>query len=86
MEEEFNRTVFRTLRASSIGHLFEITDNESHPFHMVVHTPVCRTGVRPVTFRCNGDKDATYFAGILDRLDNTGQTTGKKGQSWAQRQ
>jgi hypothetical protein len=35
---------------------------------LVVHPPIGKIGVRPVTIKAGTEEDAKYFKGILDKL------------------
>ena len=37
-------------------------------FELVVHPPISKIGVRPVTIKARTEEDAKYFNGILDKL------------------
>lgn len=68
MAEDFKHIRFMVFKASSIKYLFEQLDDESRPFELVVHPPIDKTGMRPVTIKASTEEDAKYFKGILDKL------------------
>lgn len=68
MAEDFKYIRFKVIRASNLKYLFEQLDDEPRPFELVVHPPVGKIGVRPVTIKANNEEDAKYFKGILDKL------------------
>lgn len=68
MAEDFRYIRFKVIRASNIKYLFEQLDDEPRPFESVVHPPIGKIGVRPVTIKANSEEDAKYFKGILDKL------------------
>lgn len=49
MAEDFKYIRFKVIRASNIKYLFEQLDDEPRPFELVVHPPIGKTGMRPVT-------------------------------------
>ena len=67
-KEEYPYIRFKVLRASSLKYLFEQLDDEPRPFQLVVHPPISKTGMRPVTIKASTEEDAKYFKGILDKL------------------
>ena len=68
MAEDFKYIRFMVFKASSIKYLFEQLDDEARPFELVVHPPIGKTGMRPVTIKARTEEDAKYFKGILDKL------------------
>lgn len=68
MAEDFKHIRFMVFKASSIKYLFEQLDDEARPFELVVHPPIGKTGMRPVTIKARTEEDAKYFKGILDKL------------------
>lgn len=68
MAEDFKYTRFMVVRASNLKHLFDQLDDEPRPFELVVHRPMGKTSVRPVTIKASSEEDAKYFEGILDKL------------------
>lgn len=68
MAEDFKYIRFKVIRASNLKYLFEQLDDEPRPFELVVHPPICKIGVRPVTIKASNKEDAKYFKGILDKL------------------
>ena len=68
MEEDFKYVRFMVFKASNIKYLFEQLDDEPRPFELVVHPPISKIGVRPVTITASTEEDAKYFNGILDKL------------------
>lgn len=68
MEEDFKYIRFRVIRASNLKYLFEQLDDEPRPFELVIHPPIGKTSVRPVTNKASSEEDAKYFEGILDKL------------------
>lgn len=68
MAEDFKYIRFKVIMASSIKYLFEQLDDEPRPFELVVHPPIGKTGMRPVTIKASTEEDAKYFKGILDKL------------------
>lgn len=68
MAEDFKHIRFRVFKASNIKYLFEQLDDEPRPFELVVHPPIGKTGMRPVTIKASTEEDAKYFKGILDKL------------------
>lgn len=68
MEEDFKHTRFMVIRASNLKCLFKQLDDEPRPFELVVHPPISKIGVRPVTIKASTEEDAKYFKGILDKL------------------
>lgn len=68
MAEDFKYIRFKVIRASSIKYLFEQLGDEPRPFELVVHPPIGKTGMRPVTIKASNEEDAKYFKGILDKL------------------
>ena len=68
MAEDFKHIMFMVFKASSIKYLFEQLDDEPRPFELVVHPPIGKIGVRPVTIKASNKEDAKYFKGILDKL------------------
>lgn len=68
MAEDFKYIRFKVIRASNLKYLFEQLDDEPRPFELVVHPPICKTGMRPVTIKASTEEDAKYFKGILDKL------------------
>lgn len=68
MEEDFKYIRFKVIRASNLKYLFEQLDDEARPFELVVHPPISKIGVRPVTIKATNEEDAKYFKGILDKL------------------
>lgn len=70
MAEDFKHIRFKVIRASYLKYLFEQLDDEPRPFILVVHPPIGKIGVRPVTIKASTEEDAKYFKGILDKLSN----------------
>ena len=68
MEEDFKYVRFMVFKASNIKYLFEQLDDEARPFELVVHPPISKIGVRPVTIKARTEEDAKYFKGILEKL------------------
>ena len=68
MAIDFKHIRFMVFKASNIKYLFEQLDDEPRPFILVVHPPIGKIGVRPVTIKANSEEDAKYFKGILDKL------------------
>ena len=68
MAEDFKYTRFMVIQASNLKYLFEQLDDEPRPFELVVHRPMGKIGVRPVTIKASSEEDAKYFEGILDKL------------------
>lgn len=68
MAEDFKYIRFMVIRASDIKILFDQLDDEPRPFELVVHPPVGKIGVRPVTIKASNEEDAKYFKGILNKL------------------
>ena len=68
MEEDYKYTMFMVIRASNLKCLFDQLDDEPRPFELVVHRPMGKTSVRPVTIKARTEEDAKYFNGILDKL------------------
>ena len=68
MAEDFKYIRFKVIRASNLKYLFEQLDDEPRPFELVVHPPIGKIGVRPVTIKTSTEDDAKYFKGILDKL------------------
>ena len=68
MAEDFKYIRFKVIKASNIKYLFEQLDDEARPFELVVHPPISKIGVRPVTIKARTEEDAKYFNGILDKL------------------
>lgn len=68
MAEDFKYIRFKVIRASNLKYLFEQLDDEPRPFELVVHQPIGKIGVRPVTIKASNEEDAKYFKGILDKL------------------
>jgi hypothetical protein len=68
MAEDFKYIRFKVIRASNLKYLFEQLDDEPRPFELVVHPPIGKTGMRPVTIKASTEEDAKYFKGILDKL------------------
>ena len=68
MAENFKYIRFKVIRASNLKYLFEHLDDEPRPFELVVHQPIGKIGVRPVTIKASNEEDAKYFKGILDKL------------------
>ncbi len=68
MAEYFRYIRFKVIRASDLKELFRQLDDEPRPFELVVHPPIGKIGVRPVTIKANSEEDAKYFKGILDKL------------------
>ena len=68
MAEDFKYIMFKVIRASNLKYLFEQLDDEPRPFELVVHPPISKIGVRPVTIKASTEEDAKYFKGILDKL------------------
>lgn len=68
MAEDFKYIRFKVIRASNLKYLFEQLDDEPRPFELVVHQPISKIGVRPVTIKASTEEDAKYFKGILDKL------------------
>lgn len=68
MAEDFKHIRFMVFKASSIKYLFEQLEDEPRPFELVVHPPIGKTGMRPVTIKASTEEDARYFKGILDKL------------------
>lgn len=68
MAEDFKYIRFKVIRASNLKYLFEQLDDEPRPFILVVHPPIGKIGVRPITIKASTEEDAKYFKGILDRL------------------
>lgn len=68
MAEDFKYIRFKVIRASNLKYLFEQLDDEPRPFELVVHPPIGKIGVRPVTIKASNKEDDKYFKGILDRL------------------
>lgn len=68
MAEDFKYIRFKVIRASDLKELFRQLDDEPRPFELVVHPPIDKTGMRPVTIKASTEEDAKYFKGILDKL------------------
>ena len=68
MAEDFKYIRFKVIRASNLKYLFEQLDDEPRPFELVVHQPIGKIGVRPVTIKASTEEDAKYFKGILEKL------------------
>lgn len=68
MAIDFKHIRLMVFRASNIKCLFEQLDDEPRPFELVVHSPIGKTGMRPVTIKASTEEDAKYFKGILDKL------------------
>ena len=68
MAEDFKYIRFKVIRARNLKYLFEHLDDEPRPFELVVHPPISKIGVRPVTIKASTEEDAKYFKGILDKL------------------
>lgn len=68
MAKDFKYIRFMVFKASNIKYLFEQLDDEPRPFELVVHPPIGKIGVRPVTIKASNEEDAKYFKGILDKL------------------
>lgn len=68
MAEDFKYIMFKVIRASNLKYLFGQLDDEPRPFELVVHPPIGKTGMRPVTIKASTEEDAKYFKGILDKL------------------
>lgn len=68
MAEDFKYIRFKVIRAKNLKYLFEQLDDEPRPFELVVHPPIGKIGVRPVTIKASTEEDAKYFNGILDKL------------------
>ena len=68
MAEDFKYIRFKVIRASNLKYLFEQLDDEPRPFILVVHPPIGKIGVRPVTIKERNEEDAKYFKGILNKL------------------
>lgn len=68
MAKDFKHIRFMVFKASNIKYLFEQLDDEPRPFELVVHPPIGKTGMRPVTIKASTEEDAKYFKGILDKL------------------
>lgn len=68
MAEDFKYIRFKVIRASNLKYLFEQLDDEPRPFELVVHQPISKIGVRPVTIKASTEEDAKYFKDILDKL------------------
>lgn len=68
MAEDFKYIRFKVIRASNLKYLFEQLDDQPRPFELVVHPPIGKIGVRPVTIKASTGEDAKYFKGILDKL------------------
>ena len=68
MAEDFKYIRFKVIRASNLKYLFEQVDDEPRPFELVVHPPIGKTGMRPVTIKASTEEDAKYFKGILEKL------------------
>ena len=68
MAIDFKHIRFMVFKASNIKYLFEQLDDEARPFELVVHPPISKIGVRPVTIKARTEEDAKYFKGILEKL------------------
>lgn len=68
MAIDFEHIRFMVFKASNIKYLFERLDDEPRPFELVVHSPIGKTGMHPVTIKASTEEDAKYFKGILDKL------------------
>lgn len=68
MAEDFKYIRFKVIRESNLKYLFEQLDDEPRPFELVVHPPISKIGVRPVTIKARTEEDAKYFKGILEKL------------------
>ena len=68
MAEDFKYIRFKVIRASNLKYLFEQLDDEPRPFELVVHPPISKIGVRPITIKASTEEDAKYFKGILEKL------------------
>lgn len=68
MAEDFKHIRFMVFNAACLKYLFEQLDDEPRPFELVVHPPIGKTGMRPVTIKASTEEDAKYFKGILDKL------------------
>ncbi len=68
MAKDFKYIRFMVFKASNIKYLFEQLDDEPRPFELVVHPPIGKIGVRPVTIKASCKEDTTYFKGILEKL------------------
>lgn len=68
MAEDFKYIRFEVIKASNLKYLFEQLDDEPRPFELVVHPPIGKIGVRPVTIKASNEEDAKHFKGILYKL------------------
>lgn len=68
MAKDFKYIRFKVIRSSNLKYLFEQLDDEPRPFELVVHPPIGKTGMRPVTIKASTEEDAKYFKGILNKL------------------
>lgn len=68
MAEDFKYIRFKVIKAGNLKYLFEQLDDEPRQFELVVHPPISKIGVRPVTIKASSEEDAKYFEGILDKL------------------
>lgn len=68
MAIDFKHIRFMVFKASNIKYLFEQLDDEPRPFELVIHPPISKIGVRPVTIKARTEEDAKYFKGILEKL------------------
>lgn len=68
MAKDFKYIGFKVIRSSNLKYLFEQLDDEPRPFELVVHPPIGKTGMRPVTIKASTEEDAKYFKGILNKL------------------
>lgn len=68
MAEDFKYIRFKVIKAGNLKYLFEQLDDEPRPFELVVHPPISKIGVRPVTIKASSEEDAKYFEDILDKL------------------
>lgn len=53
MAEDFKHIRFMVFKASNIKYLFEQLDDQPRPFELVVHPPIGKTGMRPVTIKAS---------------------------------
>ena len=68
MAEDFKYIRFKVIRARNLKYLFEQLDDEPRPFELVVHQPIGKIGVRPVTIKASTDEEAKHSKGILEKI------------------
>ena len=67
-KQSFDYIRFKVIKANRLKDLYRQLDDEPRPFELVVHPPIGKTGMRPVTIKASTEEDAKYFKGILDKL------------------